>query len=75
MMYHIIVFENLRFRPFLRKARVFEKMRFFSVTVYAGCVWTIGQTGEKISAFKTKTDTCERDLKVMLHQAIRNDDF
>ena len=45
------------------------------MTVYAGCVWTIGQTGEKISAFKTKTDTCGRDLKVMLHQTIRNDDF
>ena len=67
MMYDIIVFENLPFRPFSRKARFFEKMRFR---------WPFTpDAGEKISAFKTKTDTCGRDLKVMLHQTIRNDDF
>ena len=45
------------------------------VNIFAGYVWTIGQTGEKTSAFKTKTDTSGQDLQVMLHETIRNDDF
>ena len=57
------ILENLRFRLSSRKreAGVFKNLlcgeRFlkdaFSVTVFTGYVWTVGQTGEK-----TKTDTC-----------------
>ena len=48
MMYDIIVFENLRFRPFTRQreASVFEKNAFL-VTVFTESVWTVGETGGK----------------------------
>ena len=41
------------FSSVFTKSRSFWKDAF-SVTVYAGYVWTVGQTGEKISAFKNK---------------------
>ena len=71
MMYDMIVFENLRFRPFTRKRKagvsskistlesVFEKMRFrwpFSPDTRVDGM----PTGEKIIRFQIKTDTCGR---------------
>ena len=67
MMYDIIVLENLRFRPSTRKreaglfnnlhsGELFEKMHFqwrFSANTY---MWTVGQTGKKISVNSNKTD-------------------
>ena len=65
-MYHgIIVFENFCLDPSTRKQKAgvlknlpfgerFEKIRF------TGYVLTVGQTGEKNSVFKQKTDTCGR---------------
>ena len=64
MMYDIILFKNLGFRPFTRKREVgvyknlHSGKRFwkdaFSVTVFTGYVWTVGQTRGKISVFKQK---------------------
>ena len=67
--YDIIVFENLRFRPSTRKwkAGVFKtlhsgerflKRSIFGVTVFTGCVWTVGKTGGKNIRFQTKTGLC-----------------
>ena len=66
------ILENLRFRLSSRKreAGVFKNLlcgeRFlkdsFSVTVFTGYVWTVGQTGEK-----TKTDTCGQGLSGTVH--------
>ena len=44
---------KLPFSSVFTKSQIFWKDAF-SVTVCAGCVWTIGQTGEKVSAFKNK---------------------
>ena len=64
--------ENLRFRLSSRKreAGVFKNLlcgeRFlkdaFSVTVFTGYVWMVGQTGEK-----TKTVTCGQGLSGTVH--------
>ena len=66
-MYDIIEFENLRFRPSTCKQEpsVFKNFhsgeRFwkdaFSVIVFTGDVWTVGQTKGKYLRFQTKTDT------------------
>ena len=66
------ILENLRFRLSSRKreAGVFKNVlcgeRFlkdaFSVTVFNGYVWTVGQTGEQ-----TKTDTCGQGLSGTVH--------
>ena len=63
-MYDIIVFENLRFRRSTRKweAGVFlnlhSEVRFckvtFSVTVFTGYVWTVGQIGNKNLRFQKR---------------------
>ena len=73
-MYDIIEFENLRFRPSTCKqeASVFKNFhsgeRFwkdaFSVIVFTGYVWTVGQTKEKYIRFQTKTDSCWRGIIV-----------
>ena len=58
-MYDIVVFENLRFRPFglgKLEAGVFKNLHskehfqkdMFSATVFTGYVWTEGQTREKV---------------------------
>ena len=73
--YEFIVFVNLYFRPSTskRKASVFKNDLHsgervskdpFSVTVFTGNGWTVGQTGEKKTLrFQTKTDACRRGLR------------
>ena len=61
-MYDIIVFEILGIHTYTRKrkAGVFKNLNSgelfwkdaFSVTVFTGHEWTVGQTGEKKSPFK-----------------------
>ena len=76
MMYYIVVFENLRFRPSTRKrvASILKNLHSgkrcykdaFSVTVFTENVWTTGQTGGKNLRFQTKTDTCGRNLILII---------
>ena len=64
----VIVFKNLCFHSSTRVHRsgVFKNLhpggRFwnatFSVTVFTGYVWTVGQNGGKNLCFQTKMDTC-----------------
>jgi len=70
----VIVFKNLRFHASRRVQQngVFKNLhsgeRFwkdaFSVIVFTGYEWTVGQTGEKKSVFKKKTDACGRDRSI-----------
>ena len=50
-MYDIILFENLRFR-----SSTGTRKEAFSVTVFTGYVWTIGQTGDKNIRFQARAD-------------------
>ena len=69
MMYDIIVFKNLRFRPSTRKREatlersVFEKIRFSTETVFTKACGRQAKQQEK-SPLSTKTDTCERGFRI-----------
>ena len=69
MMYDIIVFKNLRFRPSARKREatlersVFEKMRFSTRTVFTEACGRQARQQEK-SPLSTKTDTRERGFRI-----------
>ena len=75
LMYDIIVFEILGIHTYTRKrkAGVFKNLNSgelfwkdaFSVTVFTGHEWTVGQTGEKKSPFKKKTDSCGWGLNLL----------
>ena len=75
LMYDIIVFEILGIHTYTRKrkAGVFKNLNSgelfwkdaFSVTVFTGQEWTVGQTGEKKSPFKKKTDSCGWGLNLL----------
>lgn len=60
MIYNINVFENLRFQFVLQDEN--DKPVFshaFSVTVFTGYLWIVGQSEEKTLRSQTKTNRCE----------------